>query len=215
MQLLESEYFLFSVLLCDDKLNIFKLRTKRDIWGLHLREYWSTFFPLSEIFIARMDDRWISNDDNHYLQLQFYLSVISCSFTGPWYYFGLLLEQVYILKRISVLILSSAASLYPPSVWNFVLDHAHLNTQSALIGQLTQAWASTSNNNRGAVLNQFLCAKLPARLKLSKCVTWWCGLMSQSHKIICGTIDEAFEEQCFLWERGASVGALTFYMQKH
>ena len=31
--------------------------------------------------------------------------------------------------------------------------------------------------------------------------------MSQSHNIKGGTTDEAFEEQCFLWERGAAVGA--------
>ena len=29
--------------------------------------------------------------------------------------------------------------------------------------------------------------------------------MSQSHRIEGETTDEAFEEQCFLWERGASV----------
>ena len=31
-----------------------------------------------------------------------------------------------------------------------------LNTKSALIGQPTHAWASTANNYRAAVLNQFL-----------------------------------------------------------
>ena len=39
--------------------------------------------------------------------------------------------------------------------------------------------------------------------------------MSRSHV----TTDEAFMEQCFLWERGASVGAdlnlKTFYMHKN
>ena len=42
------------------------------------------------------------------------------------------------------------------------------------------------------------------------------------HRITDGTTDEAFAEQCFLWERGASVGAtfalLTvkiFYMHKN
>lgn len=34
--------------------------------------------------------------------------------------------------------------------------------------------------------------------------------MSQSHTIKGGTTDEAFEEQCFLWETGASV-LLTFF----
>ena len=32
-------------------------------------------------------------------------------------------------------------------------------------------------------------------------------MMSQSHRIKGGTTDEVFKEQCFLWERGASVGA--------
>ena len=31
-------------------------------------------------------------------------------------------------------------------------------------------------------------------------MTLWCSVMSQSH--------EAFQEQCFVWERGASVGAV-------
>ena len=31
------------------------------------------------------------------------------------------------------------------------------NTQSALIGQLTHTWASTANNNKAALLNQFWC----------------------------------------------------------
>ena len=31
--------------------------------------------------------------------------------------------------------------------------------------------------------------------------------MSQSHIIKGRTTEEAFQEQCFLWERGASVGA--------
>ena len=30
--------------------------------------------------------------------------------------------------------------------------------------------------------------------------------MSQSHGIKGGTTDEAFLEQCFLWERGGSIG---------
>ena len=39
------------------------------------------------------------------------------------------------------------------------------NTRSALIGQLTHAWASTGNNNGAAVL----CDKLSTRFKLCKC----------------------------------------------
>ena len=31
--------------------------------------------------------------------------------------------------------------------------------------------------------------------------------MSQSHGIKSGTADDAFQEQCFLWEGGAPVGA--------
>ena len=31
--------------------------------------------------------------------------------------------------------------------------------------------------------------------------------MSQSHGSKSGTADEAFQEECFLWDRGASVGA--------
>ena len=30
----------------------------------------------------------------------------------------------------------------------------------------------------------------------------WYSVMSQSHRIEGGTADEAFQEQCFLWERG-------------
>ena len=37
-------------------------------------------------------------------------------------------------------------------------------------------------------------------------VNVWHGVMSQSHWIKGETTDEAFEEQCFLCERGASVG---------
>ena len=54
-------------------------------------------------------------------------------------------------------------------------------------------WANTTNN-RTALLNQFL---LAVRHKLV-----WC------HRIG-GATDEAFQELCFLWERGASVGVLT------
>ena len=59
-----------------------------------------------------------------------------------------------------------------------------LNTQSALIGQLTQARASSP--------------KLNVSLKLRTCVTRC--VMSQDH------LTKVFEEKCFLWERGASVG---------
>ena len=70
-----------------------------------------------------------------------------------------------------------AAALYFSSVWNHVSAPVSLrphvpNTQSALIGQLTQAWANTADNNKAAGR----------------------------------TTDEAFQEQRFLWERGACVG---------
>ena len=78
-------------------------------------------------------------------------------------------------------------------------------TQSALIGQFTHAWPSTPNNNRSDVLNQFLPAKQATRHKLRKCVTLWHSVMSQSDRIKGNTSGEAFQEECFLWERGASV----------
>ena len=59
-----------------------------------------------------------------------------------------------------------------------------LNTKPALIGQLTHTWASTANNNRAAVLHQFLRVKVAKRHKWCWCVTLlttdevffcWCG----------------------------------------
>ena len=38
-------------------------------------------------------------------------------------------------------------------------------------------------------------------------MTWQGSVMSPSHRIKGETTDEAFQEQCFLWERGASVAA--------
>ena len=78
--------------------------------------------------------------------------------------------------------------------------------QSPLIGQPTQAWPSVPNNNISSVLNHFLHAKLATIIKLWKWMTWWCSVMSQSHRIKGGTTDEVFQSSCFLWERGASVG---------
>ena len=49
--------------------------------------------------------------------------------------------------------LSSAAPLSETLYFKIPL----LNTQSALIGQIAQAWASNASNNRAAVLKQFLC----------------------------------------------------------
>ena len=53
------------------------------------------------------------------------------------------------------------------------------------------------------MLNQSLCVKLGAWHKFCKCVTWQFGVMLQIIKG--GTTIDAFQEQCFLWERGASV----------
>ena len=82
-----------------------------------------------------------------------------------------------------------------------------LNTQSALIGRLTHAWDSSANNSRAAVLKKLLLANLAANHKLSKRLTRWRSVMSHSPKIKGGTTEEAFQEQWFLSERGASVSA--------
>ena len=37
-------------------------------------------------------------------------------------------------------------------------------------------------------------------------MTWWHSVTSQSHRIKGETTDKAFQEQCSLWERGASAG---------
>ena len=88
----------------------------------------------------------------------------------------------------------------------FPLSHHVSNSQSPLIGQLPHAWLSTINNSRAAVVKQFTRAKPAARHKLCACMTWCHSLMSPSHSIKGGTTDEAFKKQCFLWERGVSVG---------
>ena len=69
--------------------------------------------------------------------------------------------------------------------------------KSALIGQLTHAWASTANINRVAVLNKFLCAKLATRHTSRKCITLTCSVMSLSHGIKGGTTDEDFRSSVF------------------
>ena len=43
-------------------------------------------------------------------------------------------------------------------------------------------------------------------------MAWWCSVMSHSHRITGGATDEAFEEQCSLWENGVY---RTFYMYKN
>ena len=91
------------------------------------------------------------------------------------------------------------------SVWDAPISVKPLmNTQSALIGQLTHAWTSTANNKRAAELNQLLHAKQAAWPELCKYVKWWCSVMSQSHGIKGGTTDKAFQEQGILGERSFS-----------
>ena len=129
------------------------------------------------------------------------------------------LRPLLLTKHFGFLVLHCCSSVFPFRLKHSVLATVSLrllllNNQSALIGQLQHAWASTADNNRAAVLNQFLHAKLAAGHKLYKCVTRWHSVMSQIHRIKGGTTDEAFQEQCWLWERGASVGVdfeLFFY----
>ena len=63
-------------------------------------------------------------------------------------------------KCISFLILSSAAALYFHSFWNTPVSLRLLlpNTQATLIGQLTQAWASTAHHVSGQ------CLQLPVHI---------------------------------------------------
>ena len=63
------------------------------------------------------------------------------------------------------------------------------------------------------------CVIYALRHWFSKYVTWCYSVMSQSHRIEGGTTDEAFQEQCFLWEKGDSFVAsqyiyLDIYFQK-
>ena len=73
-----------------------------------------------------------------------------------------------ILPYALVLVIILKETLYSPlcvthSLLAPVFLQAPLNTQSALVGRLTHAWPSTAINNRAAVLNQFLLAKLANR----------------------------------------------------
>ena len=52
---------------------------------------------------------------------------------------------------------------------------------------------------------QSSCAKSIQGHKLYKCTTWRRSVMSQSHRNKGEATGEAFEEQRFVWERGASV----------
>ena len=110
-----------------------------------------------------------------------------------------------LVLKMSFLILSSAVALYLLSVLTPVSVKACPNTQSALIGQLKHAWPSTTNNN--SCDEGFMRAKLAAWHKWCKCMTWLRNAMSQSQG---GTTHEVFQRQCFLWERGASLGAASY-----
>ena len=76
--------------------------------------------------------------------------------------------------------------------YSCLFNSPFLNTQSPLIGQLTHAWSSTTNNNRAAMLNQFSHAKLAVKSLIMQ--------MYESHIIEGETTDEVFQEQ-----RGASL----------
>ena len=119
----------------------------------------------------------------------------------------------FLFKKHISFLQTGAAALCSPSVWNapVSLRPRLQNTQSPLIGWLTHAWTNTANINRAAVLNQVLRAKLTSRYELCKCVTWWCSVMSQSHRIKGGTTDEAFMESFFLWEKQASLGVESWH----
>ena len=72
-----------------------------------------------------------------------------------------------------------------------------LNLHSALIGQLTHAWASTANSNRAAVLNQIFHAKLSTKCKINAKV--WHGDIVWCHKVtevklpsVCKSLTGAF-----------------------
>ena len=97
-------------------------------------------------------------------------------FSGSWFYILVTttigLHVLMLKNTISFLILSNTAGIN--SLWPLLPK-----SQSALIGQLTHAWANIANNSP----NQFLGTKLVASHKLCKCVRWWHSMMSQSHRI--------------------------------
>ena len=72
----------------------------------------------------------------------------------------------------------------PPSVWDtpftsclFKLHPFPKSPFSPLIGQLKHAWPSTANNNRAAVMDRFLQAKLASEAR--DCANVWRGVMSR------------------------------------
>ena len=123
---------------------------------------------------------------------------------------ALMLKNTYVFSYCPVSPLCLKGSVLAP----VSLSAPIRNTQSVLIGQLAHAWASATNNNRAAVLNQFLHSKLAARHTLCKCLTWWHTAMSTRRGVRDSTADEAFQERCSLWERGASVGEDLFHAQQ-
>ena len=59
-----------------------------------------------------------------------------------------------------------------------LFKHSLPNSHFPLIGQLTHAWSSTTNNtNRAAVVDQFLRARPAARPTLCKWQTWWLDMV--------------------------------------
>ena len=112
------------------------------------------------------------------------------SFSGSWFY-------INIKKHTSFLILAHFPPLYETLCFSSCLCKAW----SPPIGQLTHVW----EKDRASTLNKFSHSKLAARHQLCKCLMCRHNVTSQSRRIKGGTSDEAFQVQCFLWERGASV----------
>ena len=103
----------------------------------------------------------------------------------------------------------SVAALYTQSSFSSCLfkDPPVANTHYPLIGRLTHTWVQLVNNNRAAVLKSVLTCQT-SHAVLNYANVWHVNaVMSLNHVIRGGTTDEAFEGQCFLWERGASLGA--------
>ena len=128
---------------------------------------------------------------------------ILCSCSGSWCYFRFTL----MLSNTSVFSYCPVEQQCIPSLSDKLCFNSRLfktrllNTKPSLSGQPTHAWASTANDSRAALPNEFLCAKA-AMYTLSKYVT----LMSKRHRIKGGATDEAFQEQGNLWERGVPAG---------
>ena len=70
------------------------------------------------------------------------------------------------------------------------------------------------SQQRGSYAKSILTWQTSHEVNYTKYVTLWCSVMSQSHRIRGGATDEAFKDQCFLWERGASVSELKWTRNK-